>query len=216
MDVTLLSQVLLGLSSAVALTGVAFWLASLMARARILDLAPEKGSARAGVVYALTVGMMPWKKESTRKHWVDYLRGILFHVGAFAGIIVVLLSLWWGDGPLAYRLLFGAAVAIGLVAGVLGLLVRVSNDNLRALSRADDYISPALVTAFLLAALGFLLGAWSRAAFYLVTSVVLLYLPFSKVRHCVYFFFSRSYFGNLFGRRGVMGFTHGNGLEGRG
>jgi len=42
-------------------------------------------------------------------------------------------------------------------------------------------------------------------AFYLVAALMLVYIPFSKIRHCVYFFYSKSFFGRHFGHRGVIG-----------
>jgi hypothetical protein len=41
--------------------------------------------------------------------------------------------------------------------------------------------------------------------FYVVGAVMLVYIPFSKIRHCVYFFYSKFFFGLSFGRRGVIG-----------
>ena len=41
-------------------------------------------------------------------------------------------------------------------------------------------------------------------AFYLVSAAMLIYLPLGKIRHCLYFFFSRTFFGKFFGRRGVL------------
>ena len=50
------------------------------------DLSPAKGSPWTGMVYAFTLGMAPWAKESTRRHMLSYLRGVAFHIGIFAGL----------------------------------------------------------------------------------------------------------------------------------
>jgi hypothetical protein len=41
--------------------------------------------------------------------------------------------------------------------------------------------------------------------FYVVAAVMLIYIPFSKIRHCVYFFYSKFFFGLSFSHRGVIG-----------
>jgi hypothetical protein len=33
---------------------------------------------------------------------------------------------------------------------------------------------------------------------------MLVYIPLGKIRHCLYFFFSRTFFGKFFGRRAVF------------
>src|SRR6266540_2111926 len=39
---------------------------------------------------------------------------------------------------------------------------------------------------------------------YLVSAITFVYVPFGKIRHCLYFFFSRLFFGKFFGRRAVF------------
>jgi hypothetical protein len=39
------------------------------------------------------------------------------------------------------------------------------------------------------------------------------YIPISKIRHCVYFFYSKFFFGFNFGRRGVVGQPKGDYAE---
>ena len=41
-------------------------------------------------------------------------------------------------------------------------------------------------------------------AFWVVSGVMLAYLPFGKLRHSVYFFYTRAFFGIFFGHRGVL------------
>ena len=66
-------------------------------------------------------------------------------------------------------------------------------------------------TGVLLAALAFAALLWpaSLPVFYLGAAVMLVYIPFSKIRHCVYFFYSKFFFGLNFGRRGVIGQPRG-------
>jgi hypothetical protein len=54
------------------------------------------------------------------------------------------------------------------------------------------------------------LGLLATVYFYIVTSVLCLYLPWSKVRHCVYFFFLRGKIGAMMGHRGLLSAPGGN------
>jgi hypothetical protein len=42
---------------------------------------------------------------------------------------------------------------------------------------------------------------------YIISALTFIYVPLGKIRHCLYFFFSRIFFGKFFGRRAV--FPHG-------
>jgi hypothetical protein len=39
---------------------------------------------------------------------------------------------------------------------------------------------------------------------YIISAITFVYVPLGKIRHCLYFFFSRIFFGKFFGRRGVL------------
>ena len=73
------------------------------------DLARERGSSGRGILFAFTLGMAPWEKESTRIHWIAYLRGIFFHVGIFMAFGVLLASPWLEVLP-AWLIWIGMAV----------------------------------------------------------------------------------------------------------
>src|SRR3989304_1524606 len=116
-----------------------------------LDRSPAKGDPRSGVLYAFSLGMMPWAKESTRRHLLAYLRGIGFHVGIFAGLLALLVSPFWSWLPQAVLLAFAALTALGAAFGLAGVGMRWAGRNLRPLSTPDDHASVLLVTAFLAA-----------------------------------------------------------------
>jgi hypothetical protein len=97
-----------------------------------------------------------------------------------------------------------ALTGLGAVFGAVGLAVRILDPNLRRLSTLDDLASVALVSLFLAAAVGALRAPAALPGFYLVTIALLLYAPLSKIRHCLYFAFSRIHFGRFVGRRGVL------------
>ncbi len=189
----------------VATGGLWSHLSRLLARPFRPDRAPTAGSPAAGVAYAFTWGMMPWAKESTRLHLAAYLRGIVFHIGIAAGFAALLLALWTPSWPIAYRLSLVAVLAAGALAGWLGLVARVVEPNLRRISTPDDFVSVALVGLFLSAGtLATISRAWI-GVFLVLGAATLVAIPFTKIRHCFYFFFSRHFFGLLYGRRGVLG-----------
>ena len=154
--------------------------------------------------------MAPWEKESTRKHWFAYIRGILFHVGVFTAGAVFLASPWLAQIPRWLAWVGGVITALGAVLAYAGIFIRLTGANEHALSLPDDYLSVFLTATFTALASIVLLTGSGLPAFYLVTAVLGIYIPFSKIRHCVYFFYSKFFFGASFGRRGVIGQPKGH------
>jgi hypothetical protein len=199
-----LSLIMLLFSLLFAVTGLAIRIAQLLAHPVVTDPSPPKASARKGILYAFTLGMLPWKKESASLHPLVYVRGVLLHLGIFTFIILLFVSLWVNITNLAGSWAFSPTLALGFIAGAAALIARFTDRNLRVLSRPDDYISLVLVCLVLLSGLGFALDITSRTVFRGFVSVLCLYLPWSKIPHVAYFFFSRTVFGVMFGRRGVL------------
>jgi hypothetical protein len=149
--------------------------------------------------------MAPWEKESTRLHWMAYFRGILYHVGIFMALGVLFVSPWLDFMPQPIIWLAILVTAIGAVAGLAGIVMRLAEEDIRVLSLPDDYFSVFLTSLFIALALAVLLWPGTMPVFYIVAAVMLVYIPFSKIRHCVYFFYSKFFFGLGFGHRGVIG-----------
>jgi nitrate reductase gamma subunit len=168
------------------------------------DRSALKGNPSHGITYAFTTGMMPWAKESTRIHKVAYLRGIGFHIGIFAALGALVISPFWGFLPAWMMNLLGVVLALGTLLGAAGGIMRLVEHNLRGLSLPDDHFAIWLVTIFMAAGA---LAVWNASflvPFYVISTVTLVYIPFGKIRHCLYFFFSRIFFGKFFGRRAVF------------
>lgn len=185
--------------------GIVWRLRAIMSRPFNTDLARARGSAWRGVLYAFTLGMAPWEKESARIHWIAYLRGISFHMGTFAAFGVLFASPWLAILPRPMVWIAIALTSTGAAAGLGGVVMRWADRNERALSVPDDYASVILVSLFTALACAVLLWPAVMSAWYLVSALMLIYIPFSKIRHCVYFFYSRFFFGLYLGRRGVIG-----------
>ena len=168
------------------------------------DASPMKGVPAEGVRYAFTTGMMPWAKESTRMHMITYLRGIGFHIGIFLAIGALLASPFWGALPQWLSFWLAGLLGVGALLGAAGGIMRLADQHLRAISLPDDHFAVWLTTLFMLVtALGLVLPA-ARIPMYAVAALTFIYIPLGKIRHCLYFFFSRWFFGKFFGRRAVF------------
>ena len=93
--------------------------------------------------------------------------------------------------------------------GVIRIIRRVVSPYMRAISSPDDYVSLVLLTVWFLSAIvaapndasggeGYLL------AFFILTAFFLIYVPFSKISHYLYYPFTRYYFGKTMGHRGTF------------
>jgi hypothetical protein len=168
------------------------------------DGSPIKGDIPGGIRYAFTTGMMPWAKESTRIHMLAYLRGIGFHLGVFAAIGAVIISPFWGILPsVLSRFLFWVLTA-GALLGAAGGIMRLAEHNLRALSLPDDHFAVWLTTLFLAITALAVVNKAFMIPMYIMSAVTFVYVPLGKIRHCLYFFFSRLFFGRFFGRRAIF------------
>lgn len=210
MDSTELTGILAVIGVGIGLLGILFRINEIMRRPFKQDLSTPRGDVRRGILYAFTLGMAPWEKESTRKHWFAYIRGILFHVGVFTAGAVFLDSPWLAQIPQWLAWVGGGITALGAVLAYAGIFIRLTGANEHALSLPDDYLSVFLTATFTALASIVLLTGSGLPAFYLVTAVLGIYVPFSKIRHCVYFFYSKFFFGASFGRRGVIGQPRGH------
>jgi hypothetical protein len=169
-----------------------------------VDHAPAKGDPMRGILYAFTLGMAPWAKESTRRHPIAYLRGIAFHMGIFAALAAVFTSPWWDIVPAFMRIGLAIISGFGALMGIAGVGMRMAEENLRELSTADDHAAVWAVTIFSAATCFALLSSLWLPVMYVTAGAMMIYAPLSKIRHCVYFFFSRRFFGLFIGRRAVL------------
>ena len=156
--------------------------------------APAAGSPAAGVRYAFTGAMLPWATESVRRNPGSYLAGLVFHAGVASAFLLLFRS-WAGLAAVA---LAGAAAGAGLLAR------RLLEPHLRGLSGADDFVSNGLATGFAaLAGVSPFLPAAARILPW-GCAALLFYVPLGKLRHCAFFFVSRTHLGAFFGRRGTF------------
>ena len=169
-----------------------------------VDRAKPKGDRQMGILYAYTLGMAPWSKESTRLHALAYLRGVAFHIGIFLGLALLVASPWLGRLPQVARNLLGLVIAAGALFGLAGFAARYVERNLKALSNPDDYFAVLIVSLFLGIEALWLFYPPMQVLFYLVSAAMLVYAPLGKIRHCIYFAYSRLFYGRFVGSRAVL------------
>ncbi len=169
-----------------------------------VDYARPKGSWKVGVLYSFTIGMLPWKKESTRRHWIAYLRGVIFHIGIFTGLFALVISPFFKEINQTLLSIIAILTGFGALMGYVGIIMRLVERNLRAISTADDYISVFLVSLFLTFLTLSILDEKFLTAMYITSAFTLIYAPLGKIKHCIYFFFSRFFFGLHLGKRGIV------------
>jgi hypothetical protein len=161
---------------------------------------------------------MPWGMESTRNSLPFYATFVVFHLGVAGGITLAFVGSLYR--PAVEEPAVGAVMMTVLGAAFLVGLYRIfrrfSLPHLRLISSPDDYFSVVMLTAWfgsaLLAQAHFLRWLQSElylVAFLLATSFFLIYVPFSKISHYLYYPFTRYWLGRSLGHRGNMPYARG-------
>ena len=166
--------------------------------------AHPRGSSFAGIVYAFGLGMLPWEKESAARHIWTYIGGILYHVGILMAMLFLATVLLRISLPTTLLQAARILLSVGVVSGVALLIKRILQPPMRFLSSGDDYLANILVDFLLLSALATTFAETVLVPFAAVAIITFIYIPFGKIRHCVFFFYSRVLFGDFFGKRGVV------------
>ncbi|MFZ0890028.1 MAG: hypothetical protein WA005_16405 [Candidatus Binataceae bacterium] len=170
----------------------------------------EHTSSRKGGLLSLFQISMPWAMASTRRHPWLYAQFVIFHVGV-AVAIAMSFFIPYAPGIIAGRAAVIALQAIfagAMLAGLARFVRRVSDPYMRAISTPDDYFSIALLLVWL--GSSFLAapnlpqnGERWLIAYFVLTAFFLIYVPFSKISHYIYYPFARWYLGKTLGHRGV-------------
>jgi nitrate reductase gamma subunit len=153
---------------------------------------------------------MPWEMESTRKKFFLYVQFAVFHIGVTAAIGLSFV-IPYAPGLLDSQVLvlvLQVVIGAACLVGVMRIIRRIGNKYMRAISSPDDYFSLLLLTvwfasAFLAVPNSTAAGEWHLLTYFLLTAFFLVYVPFSKISHYLYYPFTRYYLGKTMGRRGV-------------
>ncbi|HEB83497.1 MAG TPA: hypothetical protein ENI92_00705 [Bacteroidetes bacterium] len=178
---------------------------------------PGRTNPKKGYVYSLMNIAMPWAMESTRRKPLMYISFVIFHLGVLAAITQTFTlpfapSLHTDPvGGNVFQVLIGAAFLVG----VARIIRRVGSKYIRAISSPDDHFSLWVLTVWFFfgtlaakypldsAALFGIDGNTAMLLFFSMTAFFLVYVPFSKISHYLYYPFTRYYFGRSMGHRGV-------------
>jgi nitrate reductase gamma subunit len=166
---------------------------------------------RKGIIYSWAAVAMPWTMESARTKTFFYAQFIIFHIGVTVAILLSFVI------PYAPSLLVDNIVLITILQVLIGsaffvgcmrLIRRMTNVYVRAISSPDDYFSVILLTvwfafAFFAVPNLYRQGESILITYFFLTAFFLIYVPFSKISHYLYYPFARYWFGKSMGHRGV-------------
>ena len=164
-----------------------------------------------GVLYSWANIAMPWAMESTRTKPFLYIQFVLFHLGVVAAIGLSFIIPYWpwileisGATPMLQVI-----IGLACLVGVLRIVRRTRDPYMRAISTPDDHFSLWLLTvwfffAFLAVPNSTTIGEWHLLTYFILTAFFLVYVPFSKISHYLYYPFTRYYIGKTLGYRGVF------------
>jgi nitrate reductase gamma subunit len=205
-----LQEVALGFMALVYTTRIVWFLAFKAGGERQASTGPARTTPAKGILYSWANVAMPWAMESTRRHYLIYAQFVAFHLGVTAAIGLSFVI------PYAPGLLVSQALVVVLqiiigaafLVGVLRFIRRVSDPYMRAISSPDDYFSLVLLTVWFFFAVlavpnntsG---GEWHLLGYFIMTAFFLVYVPFSKISHYLYYPFTRYYLGKTMGYRGI-------------
>ncbi len=175
-----------------------------------------ESNRRSAVFYSMMNIAMPWVMESTRRNFLFWVQFVVFHLGVTAAITLSFLIPYAPSlvGPRPVFVTFQAIIAAAFLVGCYRIVRRVARPYIRAISTPDDYFSLILLTAWFLFGV---LAAPNRAGasegpivtFFILTAFFLVYVPFSKISHYLYYPFGRFFLGRTMGHRGVFPLTRG-------
>ncbi|MEW5983378.1 MAG: hypothetical protein AB1806_13565 [Acidobacteriota bacterium] len=172
---------------------------------------PQPPAMTRGILYSWFNVAMPWAMESTRSQVPLYIQFVVFHLGVTAAIglsfIMPYAPQWLEWTPLV--IVLQVIIASAFLVAVYRIWRRVSQKRMRVISSPDDYFSLVLLTVwFLFATLAVpnrpREGEFVLLAFFVLTAFFLIYVPFSKISHYLYYPFTRFYLGRTLTYRGVF------------
>ena len=168
------------------------------------------GNERAGIGYSLVNIAMPWAMESVRAKPFFYVQFILFHFGVVAAIAATFIIPY---APQVFESavvvwLFRFIIGVAFLVGLLRLIRRLRNPAVRLISSIDDYASLVLMILFFASGALAVSNGVRRSEvpliiFFGLTALFLVYVPFSKIGHYLYYPFTHFYLGRTQGHRGI-------------
>ena len=177
----------------------------------------EDTTPRKGIMYSWGVIGMPWTMESTRTKWFFYSQFVVFHIGVTLAIVLSFIIPYapgfLTSSPIVIPIM-QLFIGLSFIIGVGRIIRRLTNVYVKAISSPDDYFSLTLLTvwfffAFFAVPNNFQQGEGMLLTYFILTAFFLMYVPFSKISHYLYYPFMRYWIGKSFGRRGTYPIRRG-------
>jgi len=166
-------------------------------------------NAKKGALQSLLSVATPWALGSYREHPWMYVQFVVFHIAVAVSIAMSVIMPYWPHliAHPAVVLALQVTFAGGFLVGLLRLIRRMTNAHVKAITTPDDYFSLLLLCVWMI--FSFLAAPNNRAmseapllAYFILTAFFLIYVPFSKISHYIYYPFARYYLGRTLGHRG--------------
>ena len=215
-----LQEVALGIMALVYIIRVNWFLRFKAGKERQAPTGDPSTTPLKGIIYSWAAIATPWTMESMRTKMFLYIQFVVFHIGVAIAIALSFI-IPYGSGllesqalVLVIQIITGAACLVGLMR----LIRRIGSVYMRAISSPDDYFSIILLTVWLFSAL---LAApndhsqaeWHLLSYFIITAFFLIYVPFGKISHYLYYPFTRYYLGKTLGYRGVFPIRRGRKIK---
>jgi hypothetical protein len=183
------------------------------------DRVPPKGSKIGGVAKTYLKGIaiwpfIPWVKRTFSRNPVIYLAGGLFHLSLFVVLILgtahmlVWKSLLGFGWPTLALPIVDWMAAVGIVAMLALLIHRIVNPVMKLITGPAEWANWSLV--FLPMVTGYIMTHHLFFQYQVLFSLhmlsvdlLLIWIPFSRIAHFMFYFFSRTIHGTEFGKRAV-------------
>lgn len=213
-----LQEIALGIMAFVYLSRIIWLLRFKPFKERQAPNAPKSASMTPGIAYSMANIAMPWAMESTRTNLFFYVQFVLFHLGVTVAIVQSFI-IPYAPGVLESSvmvILFQVIIGLAFVVAVGRMIRRIANPVMRLISTPDDYFSLLLLTvwfafAFLAVPNDISGGEGIMLTYFIMTAFFLIYVPFSKISHYLYYPFTRFWLGKTMTHRGV--FPSGSGSK---
>ena len=206
-------------SMLIFVAGMVYRLVSVLLLGWSKDRVPARGSKFGGAIKSYLKGFIiwpfvPWVKRTFNANPVIYLAGGLFHLGLFVVLILgtphmlvwkSLLGFGWGTLPLPIV----DWLAAGAIAAMIALLIlRFTHPVLKLISGLPEVLNWTLVflpmvTGYIMTHHLFFQYEVLYSLHMLAVDVLLIWIPFSRISHFIFYFFSRAIHGIEFGKRAV-------------
>lgn len=183
------------------------------------DRVPARGSKVKGVLTSFLKGILfwpfiPWVKNTFKRNPLIYIAGGLFHLGLFVVLIFgtahmlvwkSLLGFGWGTIPLP---IVDWLAATAIVAMIMLFINRLNNPVLRLLTGWPEwfnllFVFVPFVTGYMMTHHLFFRYEVLFSVHMLAVDMLLIWIPFSRISHFVFYFFSKAIHGADFGKRSV-------------